>query len=63
MHGSQTQKTPVMRRLNFASTSLDYGADFARSGNNPTNPASLAVQMPHSVIKPVTSRAGVTSNA
>ena len=33
------------------------------SGNRPSNPSSEASQMPRSVIRPVTSRAGVTSNA
>ncbi len=35
----------------------------AFSGKRFVNPASLALQMPRSVISPVTSRAGVTSNA
>src|ERR1700752_635508 len=35
----------------------------ARSGNSDSNPSALAVQRPRSVIRPVTSRAGVTSKA
>lgn len=35
----------------------------ACSGNNSLSPASLAAQTPRSVIRPVTSRAGVTSKA
>ena len=35
----------------------------ASAGNRRVSPASLASQMPHSVIRPVTRRAGVTSNA
>ena len=33
------------------------------SGHNPSTPASLAAHSPRSVIRPVTSRAGVTSKA
>ena len=36
---------------------------FTFSGKRLVNPASLALQMPRSVISPVTRRAGVTSNA
>ena len=36
---------------------------YPASGNNPKMSCSLAAQMPLSVIKPVTSRAGVTSKA
>ncbi len=36
--------------------------DYACSGKSPMIPASEASQMPRSVIKPVTSLAGVTSN-
>ncbi len=42
---------------------FDVARQRPRSGNNSTNPAREAEQMPRSVIRPVTSRAGVTSKA
>src|SRR6185437_7953830 len=38
-------------------------AGYRRSGNSDCKPAALASHRPRSVIRPVTSRAGVTSNA
>ena len=56
----RTDRKPGHAVLPLAVESVQ--AAFSSPGNNDKSPASDAAQTPRSVIKPVTSRAGVTSN-
>jgi len=65
IHGSR-RMAPIVTmdsRLRGNDRLMGYSAAPARSGKAPARPARDALSTPRSVMRPVTSRAGVTSKA